>query len=80
VSCAGSHISANSSKHRFDHLLWQRILQALARFQFEELIDNGIEVHHCRLGLGSNIIPVTDIYRTAIQLFLARHYPYAVGV
>lgn len=62
-----------------NHLLWQRILQAPACFHFEELTDNGIEGHHCRLGLGSNIIPVTDIYRTAIQLFLAYHYPHAVG-
>jgi len=51
-----SQISTNN------HLLWQRILQALARFQFEELADDDIEGHHCRLGLGPDIIPVTDIH------------------
>ena len=44
------------------HLLWQRVLQAPARFQLEEIIDDSIEGHHCRLGLGPNIIPVTHIY------------------
>lgn len=49
-----------------NRLLWQRILQAAAGFQFDELTENGIEGHHCSLGLGPDIIPVTDIDRAAI--------------
>jgi len=44
------------------YLLWQRVLQAPARLQLEELINDSIEEHHGRLGLGPNIIPVTHIY------------------
>jgi len=45
-----------------NYLRWQCILEAPTRFQPNELIDNSIEGYHCRLGLGPNVISVTDVY------------------
>jgi hypothetical protein len=45
-----------------NYLRWQCVFEAPTRFQPNELINNSVEWYHCRLGLGPNVIPVTDVY------------------